>query len=568
MEGMENNYTTRLERVADDLQESLRNLNTYTVQDLEEKLAVLERNWKTSGRISAAAELFRVLDALSIPYQRDQSLPYYRQLVRKAVREGRLSEKVPPVDDQVLQILYKHYRSYPTPSDYMQRTVDRLSADPWENDSLRLRILKQFIKYGGYLRAADFGGRATIRQYANMKRGGGKKSITDTEVLEVLDDAVFDVLKTAGEDQLNPRGGCGLLKLADDLAAGKFRSGGATRKGLYLLAMVYGMTYSPGQDDERIDYETDIVKNLFQDYYSDNAMRYITEAYQENLAAYETPSDQGINCNNFAEIVYLYYIRQDCAPQEKIRRSSEMIDRLKKSQTGPAPEDISNPTQGRTRHHRELIGEDGPDRSVWALPEDRFEDFVRTHYPCNTQMSNTTVGPLQMETAQNTAYQKYREILDELGDLSAYNYGLFCVDAAVLEKFEEQSRKLLGATPEDFEQFRKLLLAVNRMLGHTVHEEAGGVAYLQERQGPARAVIDALSVDSPRKMSRTVLITAYYYYFNKVNEVFPAGDIGDFWALFTEKLDEKLKEAYYSPMSAKNIFDVLTVISSYIHITG
>ena len=69
-------------------------------------------------------------------------------------------------------------------------------------------------------------------------------------------------------------------------------------------------------------------------------------------------------------------------------------------------------------------------------------------------------------------------------------------------------------------------------------------------------------------MSRTAMITAYYYYFNEMNEECPAWDIGDFWSVFSEELNAKLKEAYYPLMSFKNIFDVLTVISSYIHITG
>ena len=94
-----------------------------------------------------------------------------------------------------------------------------------------------------------------------------------------------------------------------------------------------------------------------------------------------------------------------------------------------------------------------------------------------------------------------------------------------------------------------------------------GLTCEQEWQAPARAVIDALSVDSPGKMSRTAMITAYYYYFNKMNERCLAWDIGDFWLVFTEELNGKLKEAYYPLMSTKNIFDVLTVISSYIHLT-
>lgn len=91
--------------------------------------------------------------------------------------------------------LYEKYREYPTPTDYMQRLVDRLClpCDPWHNDSLRLRILKQFIKYGNYL--ADVGKKKSrykkkfIQQYAAV--GLGVEKVTDAQVLDTLDDGVF-----------------------------------------------------------------------------------------------------------------------------------------------------------------------------------------------------------------------------------------------------------------------------------------------------------------------------------------------------------------------------------------
>ena len=43
MEGMGTDYTKRLEAVADDLQESLQHLVTYTAENLEENLTVLDR---------------------------------------------------------------------------------------------------------------------------------------------------------------------------------------------------------------------------------------------------------------------------------------------------------------------------------------------------------------------------------------------------------------------------------------------------------------------------------------------------------------------------------------------
>lgn len=557
---METEYTQRLEAVADDLRKSIQKLSVYTAADLEKRMMTLSRTWNTSSVASNSAELFRAFDALGISYEMGQSLSYYEELVKESIRNGKAPRKVPALDNQLLQILYQYYMEYRIPTDYIQRTVDRLASDPWENDSLRLRILKQFIKYGDYLSAAGFGGKTAIPNYVRGKMGARQGRLTEADILEVLDDGVFDVLKDANEDQLKPRGRYGLLKMVDDLADGKFRSGGATRKSLYLFAMVYGMTYCP--DREHIDEKTDVEKNLFKDYYTNNVMRFITETYQENPAAYETPSDQGINVKNFAEIVYLYYISQDCTPQEKIRRSSEMIDRLR--QAAPDTQEKPEATLENTRRYRELIG---PNSRVWTLSEDLFEEFIRTNpYPRNTRAGNALVGPLQLETEQNTAYQKYTEILKELGDLSQYNYGLFCADAAVLEKFEESNREYLGADLKDFKQFKRLLIAVNSYLGHTVFEEPSDATYDQEWKEASTAVITALAVDSPKKMSRTAFITAYYYYFNKRNEG-SSWDISGFWEAFTEEINSELVEAGYYPMNSKNILDVLTVISSYIYLT-
>lgn len=61
----------------------------------------------------------------------------------------------------MLLALFAVYKEYPLPEDYMKRIVDRLcgAEDGWENDTLRLRILKQFIKYGNYLSDAGYSGK-------------------------------------------------------------------------------------------------------------------------------------------------------------------------------------------------------------------------------------------------------------------------------------------------------------------------------------------------------------------------------------------------------------------------
>ena len=93
------------------------------------------------------------------------------------------------------------------------------------------------------------------------------------------------MLNNATKEQRRPDGTYGLIKLADDLALGKFRTGGSTKKGLYLFAMVYNMTYYPGETKNSknirmFNYDSDIEKNLFRDYYCNNLIRFITKSYK------------------------------------------------------------------------------------------------------------------------------------------------------------------------------------------------------------------------------------------------------------------------------------------------
>lgn len=224
----------------------------------------------------------------------------------------------------------------------MLRLVDRLAEpnDDWGGDSLRLRILKQFIKYGNYLADAGVKGKKAVIDYASQK--AGIKLIKDDEVLRYIDDKIFDLIdcsqpqssyaglsqeeaKKQRERQKERRKSARkkneLLYISDDLAYGKFRSEGSTKKSLYFFAMAFRMTYYPGVGVP-IDPNTDIETNLFRDYYTNNLIRFITNAYKGRLAEYEPdPSGQGINFKNFAEVIYLYFISKDCSPQEKIKGS-------------------------------------------------------------------------------------------------------------------------------------------------------------------------------------------------------------------------------------------------------
>lgn len=573
--------TRRMDSVLNGLQEEFRSL--CTAEDFESKLEALRKAGAKSDRSSKLRKLFDMFDMCGIKYERGKDNEYYENLVRNS--------DIPTfaeVEDRMLLALYTRYKEYPSPEDYMKRMVDRLCCeeDGWENNTLRIRILKQFIKYGNYLADAGFGGRKTICDYVKDRIG---KKPSDEDVLAWVDDGVFSVLDTATKPQRKPEGKFGLLKAADDLAAGKFRAEGATRRSLYLFAMVYGMTYysGSGADGEILDFKTDIETNLFCDYYANNLMRFISDVYRGKLCEYELdPSGQGINYKNFAEMIYLYYISKDCSPQDKIRLSCEMIKRVQEKQFkkgGPEPE-----IERGTVFYRGLFRHDSADslfsEDILNLSDMQFEEFICENYNCDTFAGTreTRNGPVddktgvfQLETEQNSAFRVYESILLDLTErgmaLENCNYGLWFTDVAAFKKkgCENICDRRQDIDRDKFGEFMELLLGINNFMGYTVDENDSSQNGQQEWTEPSKMKTKALYVSSADAVTRTSMIVAYYYYYNALHE----GDGNDKWKNFEEvfnnfkkDIDLKLEAAYYQPLSGKNIFDVLVVFSSYAYL--
>ena len=586
--------TRRMDSVLNGLEREFKSL--CDVEDFRSKLEALKKAGDKSDRSSKLRDLFDMFDACGIEYEQGRDNSYYENLVNQS-NIPTFSE----VEDRMLLALFNRYRKYPSPEDYMKRIVDKLcdDNDGWNDDTLRLRILKQFIKYGNYLVDAGVEGRATVRKYVMEKIN---RTPTTEEILDFIDDKVFDLLvfETLNYDGLSKeeikkfkakekerrkaaRKKYELLKISDDLATGKFRAEGATKKNLYFFAMVYGMTYYSGSEggSEIIDYKTDIETNFFRDYYANNLMRYISEAYKGRLCEYELdPSGQGINYKNFAEMIYLYYISKDYTPQEKIRLACEMISRVKDTQFKQGKGVNGTITDDRTVFYKDLFTED-----ILSLDEDKFERFICLNYDCDTfagsyetkdgKVIDQKTGEFQLETEQKTAFGEYQSIIEKIFDLGIAlencNYGLWFTDVAVFKKKGYQN--ICDRRPEidrgEFEEFMDLLLGVNSFVGYTVEEDVSEQNEDQEWTEPSKVKIKALNVSSENEVTRTSMIVAFYYYYNALHE----DDGKDKWKNFEElfnnfkkDIDPKLEAAYYQPLSGKNIFDVLVVFSSYAYL--
>ena len=585
MEAIKGTITKRLDDALDGLHNDFKAL--YTIEDFENKLKALNQAGSQSDRPSKLRKLCDMFDICKIPYERGKDNVYYEKIVKNS-NIPTFSE----IEDRILYTLFTHYGQYPAPEDYMKRMVDRLSfeGDGWAEDSLRLRILKQFIKYGNYLEDAGVEGKKVIHAYVGAKLGT-EGEMDEDAILENIDDGVFDEMLReedidnesldyirARERKKARKKRYKLLKAANDLATGKFRTAGSTKKNLYLFAMVYGMTYYSGnaKSGEIVDYETDIEKNLFLDYYTNNLVQFIFQDYRDKLCEYELdPSGQGINYKNYAEMIYLYYINKNISPQEKLRRSSEMIKRVQKQQSEMGRTKVDTKERN-TAYYRKFpfmrndIGNGLYSEDILCLAESDFEDFICKYYNCDKSIDNY----LQVEIEQNSAFEVYSSILQELCDLKMpldnCNYGLWFTDIAAFEK--KGLKNIYGRrkdiSREGFGEFRELLLGLNRFMGYTVFEEPSEQNENQEHREPLKMKIKALDVSTPKTVTRTSVIVAFYYYYNVFCEDCEVQwkSFEELFNDFKELIDVELEKAYYQPLSGKNLFDILVVFSSYVYL--
>lgn len=546
--------TQRINNVQNDLYAEF--CNMYSNSDFEQKYCDLVKAGKTSRRPSILAELYKMFTACRISFEKNKDTRYYGTLIQNLTETNKLD-----LPNKILKELYCRYTFYPTPKEYMLRIVNRLEdkADNWAENSLRLRILKRFIKYGNYLSDSGFQGSKFIKDYVKNKTG--KKS-SDKEILLYLDDKIFDVLESADKAQKKPRGKYGILKLADDLAEGKFRVGGATKQGLYMFAMVYNMTYSSDENSLSFNFATDIEKNLFHDYYANNLMRFITEAYSGQSREFEAdPSGQGINYKNFAEIIYLYFIVKNCKPTEKIKFSAEMIERVKNNPCSRKNSNNELKTETKFFKQRSII------EDIFNLSAANFEKFICENYNCDTFIDNHDVGIMQLEIAQNTAFKNYKKILndiEELGvDLKNCNYGLYFADVSLLDNVA--LKNLIGEQCNDnCNRFIELLRGIHKFLGGFITETKSE----SERSEVSKMKNRFLYISTPSEITRTTLITAFYYFYNCAHENDERKNFVDFFKNFKSGIDIFLELSNYQLFSEKNFFDLATAFSSYAYING
>lgn len=121
----------------------------YSKRDFKNMIKTLKGVKDVSAlRVSFLPELYEIFNECGIDYQKNQDLSYYEQLIDEKMDEERYGAQ--SIEDRMVLALFDMYENYTEPAAYMERIVSRLmkdeDADKWAESSLRLRILKQFVK--------------------------------------------------------------------------------------------------------------------------------------------------------------------------------------------------------------------------------------------------------------------------------------------------------------------------------------------------------------------------------------------------------------------------------------
>lgn len=248
-------------------------------------------------------------------------------------------------------------------------------------------------------------------------------------------DKAASLYKTDKRDALARKGkDWELLKLCDDFAEGRFRNnGGKTRAFLYYFAMMFGMSVCMNESVDTYDHDKktvtnngveypDMVSYLFEDYYSDNLIRFLDDAYDDPkyVTGFEKePSGEGINYKNFAEAIYLYYLyRKDLnlTPGQRIDKAEAKIEQCtskgKKNRKQDVPGEVLDideiSVSKNTRFYRRAYI-----REMIDLDEDSLVEFVLENYSVIALDEKSGVR-IMVSSDEYTAHEIALECMEEL----------------------------------------------------------------------------------------------------------------------------------------------------------
>lgn len=315
---------------------------------------------------------------------------------------------------------------------------------------------------------------------------------------------------------------------SNNLAKGRFGKSKAIKKPLYYFAFAFNMKYYSSTVQEDYDKQKDIKKRLFEDYYSDNLISFLSAESSKNMEA--EPSGYSINYKNFAEVIYLYYLNKEgLTPAEKLSHAENVIDKIKKLERG----------KGRN-HKADLFTEDYSKKvndEVFRLEEGELENYITDNFYCD---DNSKLGALEISDEQRTAFREYKNLIDEIDK----RHNEYCHKGYYIRYCDNFDFVVLPEPYSSDERFCKLIDRIKLKI----------------------KTDKVLKVNDNAHITRTKMIAAYYYMYcykclsreDNINT-----GLDRIYSDFESGLNKILEESGYQKISPKNIFDSVIIIFAY-----
>ncbi len=538
------NYTVRMQGIMEGIEDDFSSF--FTKEDAEREIRTIARGQSSARR--AKANLTKMLRGSGITPEWDSAgkLKNPEKVISAFPDEEELEAKM-------YRMMHDVYLRFPTSENYLKRIVYRLGDPEFRNDTVRVAIVRQFLRYTDYCTKpvldyiAEHLGEEDNARYRKL-RGAEKKEFGVAHADESMFNALTEYTLTGDrkkdrETLKNLQRKYRLLVLANDLAQGKFHTNGGTRADLYRFAIAFGMTVYTSEEADAYDGRLDLEKNLFYEYYQDNLLRYISDHYKDSASSVEAePTGEGINYKNFAEIIYLYYLqKKDLSSSEKLKRAEKMISDCSKAASGPehaermtldldAPDGFSFTGSYKDMYFTELCN----------IPEGELMQYICENYYIPPEVVKGS--KLAAASEENTAKTEYARLLEEL---RLYQSGV-PEENDIGSGFDFESREL--ASSDDPNYIRLL-----KMFDEKLHIKRKGKTTLFNPGPDAR-------------VTRTDMIALYYYLFIYLNENgaghdhIPLPEIVD---EFRSNVNHYLEASRFQKFTTKNIYDIFVVFALY-----
>lgn len=496
------------------------------------------------------------------------------------------------VDNQFAEELYKIHSEYKSSKDYIRRVVltrlakispefvcapgsSELRSDI-DSISTDLLILKQFIKQFGWCENVKGDDHGRGFECLRLKGLIGERSF-ESYAKGITED-IFDVLAEHPNDNgslSREENNLRIVNFAKNLGKGYFQRNTDNREPLYVFAIAFEMTLAFGNRIPEAgdpDYETDIRKNLFFDFYTDNLINSLNSSGTENDI-----SGYGVNYKNFREVAFLRSIKSPKSALDKLREAMFIIDFCEKDSRAKSLEQFDDADD---------VDADIGEKVSFGFSDiflsdfivhlsddvDSFCDFLLDNYVCKDIEKAYRYGS-DLRTAMEV-YQKFTsdDVREQIIQISSSNTGAWGNSIKIKINTDDSSQEREKKTA-----FNKLLSHFSVLKNHEQHllEYSSGVD-VDEHPENLNDIDKVKKYDEVRdkhgrsKIIRSDLVIAIMNFLvvSYVNnrKFIPDESLinfGNFYGYVARNYNADLIRSGFMEINAKSIFDLLAVYSTY-----